>query len=134
VIAEEKTKDDEGEAFKVVANQWQDRRNRINSRSGTPGNSLEKNKVITELEDKEPPSKKKRDRKAKTAETSDDFDSSQVLCDALLPLPPPTKPMESLEKKENKRGECMLCGTYDFQYYTFKYNPFQINWTLPTLK
>ncbi|XP_037719538.1 uncharacterized protein LOC119553294 isoform X2 [Drosophila subpulchrella] len=73
-IAEEKTKDDEGEApFKVVANQWQNRRNRINSRSDTPGNSLEKSKVITELEDKskeEPPSKKKRDRKAKTAEKS----------------------------------------------------------------
>jgi len=64
----------------------------------------------------------------------DDFDSSQVLCDALLPLPPPTKPMESLEKKENKRGECMLCGTYVFQYYTSKYHTFQINWTPPTLK
>jgi len=79
VIAEEKTKDDEGEAaFKVVANQWQDRRNRINSRSGTPGNSLEKSKVITELEDKEPPSKKKRDRKAKTAETSKTDSSKDI--------------------------------------------------------
>nr|XP_044250485.1 mediator of DNA damage checkpoint protein 1 [Drosophila takahashii] len=33
----------------------------------------------------------------------DDFDSSQVLCDALLPLPPPAKPRETLERKETKQ-------------------------------
>ncbi|XP_017080263.1 uncharacterized protein LOC108114016 isoform X2 [Drosophila eugracilis] len=32
----------------------------------------------------------------------DDFDSSQVLCDALLPMPPPTKPVEIPEKQNNK--------------------------------
>ncbi|XP_043648171.1 uncharacterized protein LOC122616695 isoform X2 [Drosophila teissieri] len=32
----------------------------------------------------------------------DDFDASQVLCDVLLPLPPPPKPMETIDKKEDK--------------------------------
>ncbi|KAH8349662.1 hypothetical protein KR084_003787 [Drosophila pseudotakahashii] len=73
-IAEEKTKEDEGEtAFKKKVNQWQDRRSQNNSLFGTLGSSLKKNQVSTKLEEKsneEPPAKKKRGRKAKNAETS----------------------------------------------------------------
>lgn len=37
----------------------------------------------------------------------DDFDTSQVLCDVLLPLPPPTAPIEGLENQDTKRGMCI---------------------------
>ncbi|XP_016966390.1 mediator of DNA damage checkpoint protein 1 [Drosophila biarmipes] len=85
-IAEEKSKDDEGEApFKKVASQWQDRRNR---------------KVSTELEDKskeEPPAKRKRGRKAQTAETSE--------TDTLQDIPKPTTRHRSKTNDEDAGAE-----------------------------
>ncbi|XP_044313571.1 mediator of DNA damage checkpoint protein 1-like isoform X1 [Drosophila rhopaloa] len=50
---EEKDKDDKiNSPFKVMANKWQARRSIINNRSGTPGNSLETNKVEDEMQAK----------------------------------------------------------------------------------
>ncbi|XP_044313575.1 uncharacterized protein LOC123037377 isoform X1 [Drosophila rhopaloa] len=50
---EEKDKDDKiNSPLKVMANKWQARRSIINNRSGTPGNSLETNKVEDEMQAK----------------------------------------------------------------------------------